>query len=90
MAKKARSPSITSWRAFNQVVNPLKNDDAYKELKKQSYMRVPRIVSITVTDVMHQLGDANFSPEAIKKRAHEGYAQTKRALQNPIDPCADI
>jgi NTE family protein len=86
---------------FNQVVdlmqaldkledNPLKDDDAYKEIKKQGYMRVPRIVAITATEVMHQFDDADFSPEAIKKRADEGYAQTKRAVQNPTDPCAKV
>jgi 5'-3' exonuclease len=87
---------------FNQVVDlmealdklkeddPVKKLDAYKKLKKQGYMRVPRIGPITATGVMHQFDDADFSPEAIKKRADEGYAQTKRAVQNPIDPCADV
>jgi predicted acylesterase/phospholipase RssA len=70
--------------------NPLKDHDAFKQLQAQGYKRVPRIVSITTTEAMHQFDDADFSPEAIKKRADEGYAQTKRALQNPIDPCADV
>lgn len=85
---------------FNQVVdliqaidtlpedNPIKGNDAYKELKKQGYMRVPRIVSVTTSDTMHQFDDADFSPEAINTRAAEGYAQTRKALQNPVDTCA--
>jgi predicted acylesterase/phospholipase RssA len=87
---------VKLMRRFNRVVdlmealdklkedNPLKDSDAYKELKKQGYLRVPRIVSITTSEAMHQFDDADFSPDAIGKRAHEGYAQTKRALQNPI------
>jgi predicted acylesterase/phospholipase RssA len=87
---------VKLMRRFNRVVdlmealdklkedNPLKDNDAYKELKKQGYLRVPRIVSITTSEAMHQFDDADFSPDAIGKRAHEGYAQTKRALQNPI------
>jgi len=87
---------VKLMRRFNRVVdlmealdklkedNPLKDNDAYKELKKQGYLRVPRIVSITTSEAMHQFDDADFSPDAIGKRAHEGYAQTKHALQNPI------
>jgi len=87
---------VKLMRRFNRVVdlmealdklkedNPLKDNDAYKELKKQGYLRVPRIVSITTSEAMHQFDDADFSPDAIGKRADEGYAQTKHALQNPI------
>jgi NTE family protein len=87
---------VKLMRRFNRVVdlmealdklkedNPLKDNDAYKELKKQGYLRIPRIVSITTSEGMHQFDDADFSPDAIGKRADEGYAQTKHALQNPI------
>jgi len=89
---------IKIMRRFNQVVdllqaldklkedNPVKDNEAYKELKKQRYMHVPRIVSITSTEAMHQFDDADFSPDAIDKRAKQGYALTKQALQNPIGP----
>jgi NTE family protein len=78
-------------RRFNQVAklmqaleqfpggNPLKDDEAYNELKKQGYIHVPRIVSIT-TETFDEFGDADFSPEGIKKRAEEGYAQAMKAL----------
>jgi len=86
---------------FNQVVDlvqaldklddgdPVKKLDAYKKLKKQGYMRVPHIVPITATE-LDQFGDADFSPDAIEKRANEGYAQARLAVQNPIDPCTDV
>jgi NTE family protein len=92
---------IKLMRRFNQVVdlmealdkledNPLKENDAYKELKEQGYLRVPRIVSITASQAMHQFDDADFSPEAIDKRAKQGFALTKKALQNPVDPRAAV
>jgi NTE family protein len=88
---------VKLMRRFNRVVdlmealdklkgdNPLKDNDAYKELKKQRYLRVPRIVSVTTNEAMHQFDDADFSPDAIGKRAQQGYALTRQALQNPID-----
>ena len=60
--------------------DPLKRNPAYKAVKAQNYIRVPRIVPITTTETVHQFDDADFSPEAIEKRAAEGYAQTVKAL----------
>lgn len=61
--------------------NPLAHDPAYEAVKKQNYIHVAKIVSITTTETVHQFDDADFSPEAIKKRADEGYAQTIKALE---------
>ena len=61
--------------------NPLKDDPAYEAVKKRGYIHVPRIVSITPPDPVDEFGDADFSPDAIRKRAEEGYAQTMKALQ---------
>jgi NTE family protein len=60
--------------------NPLKDDPAYAAVKKRAYIHVPRIVSITTSQPTDEYGDADFSPEAIKKRAEEGCAQTMKAL----------
>jgi NTE family protein len=84
---------VKLMRRFNQVArlmealeklpggNPLKDDPAFKDLKKQGYINVPRIVSITTTETARQFSDADFSPEAIKERADKGYAETLRALE---------
>jgi NTE family protein len=84
---------VKMMRRFNQVAglvkaleelpggNPLRNNPAYKAVKKQAYIRVPQIVPITTTETVHEYSDADFSPEAIKKRADEGYAQTMKALE---------
>ena len=61
--------------------NPLKDDPAYEAVKKRGYIHVPRIVSITPPDPVDEFGDADFSPDAIRKRADEGYAQTMKALR---------
>jgi hypothetical protein len=45
---------------------------------------VPRIVSITRPDQVGELGGSDFSPEMIKKRAAEGYAQTKQAMHRQV------
>jgi len=86
---------VKLMKRFNQVAeliealerlprgNPLKNNKAYRDLKKQGYVRVPHIVSIATTDEIHQFDDADFSPEAINRRAEEGYAQTIKALKPP-------
>jgi NTE family protein len=52
--------------------NPLKDDPAYKVVKERGYINVPRIVSITTTEPIHQFSDADFSPEAIKKERTRG------------------
>ena len=61
--------------------NPLKDDPAYAAVKKRAYIHVPRIVSIMPPDPTDEFGDADFSPEAIKKKADDGYAQTMKALE---------
>ena len=61
--------------------NPLKDHEAYKAIKARGYLRVPRIVSITPPEVPEEYGDADFSPEAIAKRAKAGKTQTLKALQ---------
>jgi NTE family protein len=61
--------------------NPLADDEAYQAVKKRRYIHVPEIVSITTTDAFHQFDDADFSPEAIERRAEEGYAQTMKELE---------
>jgi NTE family protein len=62
--------------------NPLKNDDAYKAVKAQGYVRVPRIISIMPPEIPEQYADADFSPEAIEKRAKAGESQTLKALRD--------
>jgi NTE family protein len=84
---------VKMLQRFNQVAelmkaiedlprgNPLKNNRAYKDVKKQGYINVPRIISITRPDPIDEFSDADFSPEAINKRADEGKAQTLKALK---------
>ena len=61
--------------------NPLKDDDAYKAVKAQGYLRVPSVVPIMPPDVPDQFDDADFSREAISARAKAGEDQTLKALQ---------
>jgi NTE family protein len=61
--------------------NPLRNNPAYAAVAKRGYVRVPRIISITRPEQVGGFDGSDFSPETIKKRADEGYAQTKRALK---------
>jgi hypothetical protein len=63
--------------------NPLENHDAYRDVKAEHYIRVPSIVPITQLDVPEQFGDADFSPEAIEKRADAGKRQALIALEGP-------
>ena len=75
--------------------NPLRDDPAYKVVKERGYINVPRIVSITTTEAIHQFSDADFSPEAIKKRSgrgvysdHEGTRSDGSSCQ--LTPALDI
>jgi NTE family protein len=61
--------------------NPLKDEDAYKKVKEQKYIVVPRIVPITRPNHVGALDGSDFSQETIKRRAEEGYVQTKAALK---------
>jgi NTE family protein len=64
--------------------NPLEGNPAYEAVKNRGYVLVPRIVSITRPDQVGELDGSDFSPEMIKKRADEGYAQTKQALHQQV------
>jgi NTE family protein len=64
--------------------NPLKDDPAYESVKKRGYTYVPRIVPITPpepTSELSEFADSDFSPDTIRARAEEGYAQTMKALR---------
>jgi NTE family protein len=60
--------------------HPLRDHAAFKAVKQRHYVRVPRIVSITRPEQVGGFDGSDFSPETIKKRADEGYAQTGAAL----------
>ena len=64
--------------------DPLKDNPAYKAVKKRGYVRVPRIVPITRPEQVGGFDASDFSPETIQKRAAEGYAQTKHALRETM------
>ena len=66
--------------------NPLQNNDAYKAIKAHGYVRVPRIVAVTPPETPEEFADADFSPEAIQKRASEGEHQTLKALETTNSP----
>jgi NTE family protein len=80
-------------RRFNEVAqlmtaldrlpedHPIRDDPAFKAVKERRYVRVPRIISITRPEQVGGFDGSDFSPEAIKKRADEGYAQTELALR---------
>jgi NTE family protein len=60
--------------------DPLKDNAAYKTVKKRGYVRVPRIVPITRPEGVGGFDASDFTPETIQKRADEGYAQTTQTL----------
>jgi predicted acylesterase/phospholipase RssA len=61
--------------------NPLEGNPAYEDVKQEGYIYMPHIVQITPPATADQFGASDFSPEAIQKRADEGYAQTMKALK---------
>jgi NTE family protein len=61
--------------------NPLEDNDAYKAVKAQGYLRVPSIFQIGPPEVPDEFDDADFSREAINARAKAGKNQTLKALQ---------
>jgi predicted acylesterase/phospholipase RssA len=64
--------------------NPLEDDPAYEAVKKRGYIQIPQIVSVTPPEPASEIreyGDSDFSPDAIKLRAEQGYAQTMKALR---------
>jgi NTE family protein len=62
--------------------NPLEGDAAYLAVKKRGYVEVPRIIAITYEAPIDEFGDADFSAEAIRRRADQGEAQAIEALEN--------
>jgi NTE family protein len=69
--------------------HPLKQEGAYKAVKRRNYVRVPHIVSISPPDPSPEFGDADFSPEAMEIRENQGHAQALKALAaSPQDPCS--
>jgi hypothetical protein len=81
------SPRFNEVAALMQALeslpngNPLEDHPAYRVVKDRGYLRVPHIVQITPPEPTTQLGDADFSPEAIKERAQKGKEQTEKALK---------
>jgi NTE family protein len=61
--------------------NPLQDNDAYKAVEAQGYLRVPTIFQIGPPEVPDEFDDADFSREAINARARAGENQTLKALQ---------
>jgi hypothetical protein len=69
--------------------DPVKGHEAYKLVKKRSYITIPRIVSISLPEPAPEFGDADFSPDALRKREQQGYEQAIRQLKAPTqDPCS--
>jgi NTE family protein len=67
----------------------IRDHAAYKAVKARRYIRIPRLVSITLPEPPPEFGDADFSPEAIDKREKQGHAEALRALSvGPQDPCS--
>jgi NTE family protein len=60
--------------------HPVRQHEAYKALKKRSYIRIPRIVAITRPEPSPEFGDADFSPEAITQQEKQGHAAALKAL----------
>jgi NTE family protein len=69
--------------------NPLARKPVYRAIKRQKYIHVPNIISITAPELTDQFADADFSLEAIHERARQGEELTRRVLQDPHhNPCS--
>jgi predicted acylesterase/phospholipase RssA len=71
--------------------NPLEGNKVYEKVESENYIVVPRIVSITNPSHIGALDGSDFSAETIRRRAEEGYNQTKKALRecdNVTSPCS--
>lgn len=80
-------------RRFNEVAalmaalerlpknHAIRNDPAFKAMKQRHYLGVPRIVAITRPEQAGGFDGSDFSSEAIRRRAEEGYAETDAALK---------
>jgi NTE family protein len=72
-------------------VHAMRQHEAYVAVKKRGYIHIPRIVSITPPQPASEFGDADFSPNAIKRRKEQGYAEAIKALSAPPqDPCSAL
>jgi predicted acylesterase/phospholipase RssA len=60
--------------------HPIRATDAFRAVARENYVRVPHIVAITRPEQAGTFDGTDFSPEAIAKRAAEGYACAERAL----------
>lgn len=86
------SQDLKLVRRFNEVAelmealddlpkgHAIRDHPAFKTVKARRYVRVPRIIPITRPEQVGGFDGSDFSPETIKKRADEGYAQTEHAL----------
>jgi predicted acylesterase/phospholipase RssA len=84
---------VKMMRRFNDVAqlidaleklprgNPLQDDPAYLAVKRQHYIHIPKIVSISAPELKDQFAGSDFSPKAIAQRAQEGETMTKEALR---------
>ena len=63
--------------------HPVKNGEAYKVVKKRGYIPIPRIVSITLPEPAPEFGDADFSPDSLRKRERQGYEQAIKVFEAP-------
>lgn len=64
--------------------HPAKQHEAYQAVKKRGYIHIPRIITITPPEPSPEFGDADFTPEAIKKRKQRGHALALQALNHPL------
>jgi len=58
----------------------VKNGEAYKVVKKRGYIPIPRIVA---PELASEFGDADFSPDALRKREQHGYEQAIKVFEAP-------
>jgi len=59
----------------------LKSNPAYLALKERNYVHAPKVIPITQPNQVGGFDASDFSPDTIEKRAREGYALTKQALE---------
>jgi NTE family protein len=87
------SEDLELLRRFNEVAelmealgtlpanHPLRQHQAYEAVKMRGYIRVPRIISISPSEPAPEFGDADFSPETLKRRETQGHAEALKVLQ---------
>ena len=60
--------------------DPLRDDPAYSVVKERGYINVPRIVSITTSEAIHQFSDGRLLARGDKQKSGLGYTQTVKVL----------